>query len=167
MERKKRAVWLVPAAALTAVDLWSKGLWEYPNTPDGRPVLEKIVIEDWLYIRTIWNTGGVWSAKIPQPVLFWVTLLAVPLLAAWLFVPKRSTKWESCGKALVLGGAAGNLWDRFWYEGVRDFIDVAFGDVKGWHWPTFNVADIALVVGIGMLLLVGILPGTRHEEEAR
>jgi signal peptidase II len=54
---------------------------------------------------------------------------------------------------LVLSGAIGNLYDRFRFEGVRDFIDVCFGDVEGWHWPTFNVADIALVVGIGLLLL--------------
>ena len=50
---------------------------------------------------------------------------------------------------LVLGGAAGNLYDRLTHGFVTDFIDVAY---KGYHWPTFNVADSAITIGMGFLL---------------
>ena len=67
---------------------------------------------------------------------------------------------------LILGGAIGNLYDRVQYDAVRDFIEVWFGDLKGWHWPTFNVADIALVVGIGLLILRSFRSQEPEEEAA-
>jgi signal peptidase II len=58
------------------------------------------------------------------------------------------------GLALILGGALGNLWDRLQWGGVADFLDFhAFG----WHWPAFNVADSAIVVGAAILILEGFL----------
>jgi len=51
--------------------------------------------------------------------------------------------WVAFG--VVLGGAIGNLIDRFWLHHVVDFIDIGFGSVR---WPTFNVADIALTLGV-------------------
>ena len=134
------------------LDLWSKALWKYPPSP-GRAGEYFVVVENWIYVRTTYNTGAVWSLALPSTFLLTATALAVPLLAAWLMWPRQANWWESLGKMLVLSGAIGNLYDRFLFEGVRDFIDVCFGDVEGWHWPTFNVADIALVVGIGLLLL--------------
>lgn len=149
--RKRRLWWLLPTGALVWLDLWSKALWKYPEPGRAGEVIT--VVEKWIYIRTTYNKGAVWSLDLPSTLLLTATALAVPLLAAWLFWPRRVSWWESLGKMLVLSGAVGNLYDRFLFPGVRDFIDVCFGDVEGWHWPTFNVADIALVVGIGLLLL--------------
>ena len=50
---------------------------------------------------------------------------------------------------LIAGGAAGNLWDRQHDGRVTDFLDLHFA---GWHWPTFNVADVAITVGLLVLL---------------
>ena len=152
MDRTKRAWWLLLAAAIAVLDLWSKALWTYPERPLGRPRVEKVIWDGVFEIRTIWNTGGVWSLEIPQALLFGVTLLAIPLIVLWLFWPKESSRVETIGKLLVLGGAIGNLYDRWRYEAVRDFIQVY---LFGWPYPTFNVADIALVVGIGLLLISG------------
>jgi len=152
MDRKRRAAWLLVAAGTTALDLWSKAQWKYPEkTLEPTNIA---VIEDWFYIRTVWNRGGIWSLEIPQAVLYTATLLAVPALLIWLFWPKEARSWENAAKALVLGGAAGNLYDRFRFDAVRDFIDVCFGNVEGWHYPTFNVADAALLVGIVILLVL-------------
>ena len=52
--------------------------------------------------------------------------------------------------SLVLGGAFGNLVDRVFYGYVIDFIDVYYAN---WHWPTFNIADSAIVIGAALLLL--------------
>ena len=57
------------------------------------------------------------------------------------------------GLALVLGGAIGNMWDRIQYKMVTDFLEVT---IVHYHWPDFNVADSAIVVG-GVLLVLGAL----------
>lgn len=161
MGRGARAWWLLPAAAITALDLWSKARWPYPDPIGAPPLLQRTLIEDWLYIRTIWNEGGVWSMRLPGWVLTAGTAAAVPLLLLWILWPKRAHLAETAGKALVLGGAAGNLYDRLQWSAVRDFVDVV---LWGWHYPTFNVADMALVAGILLLLVWSFLHGPRKEE---
>ncbi|WP_367027296.1 signal peptidase II [Methylococcus sp. ANG] len=75
---------------------------------------------------------------------------ATVLITYWLKSMDRRKTWEAAAWALVLGGAVGNLLDRVVYGYVIDFLDVFYGD---WHWPAFNVADSAITVGIGMLLV--------------
>ncbi len=63
----------------------------------------------------------------------------------------RHVKWETgVGLALIVGGASSNLLDRIRFGQVVDFLDVYY---RSYHWPTFNVADSAIVVGAGLLLL--------------
>ena len=50
---------------------------------------------------------------------------------------------------MILSGAIGNLWDRIVHHHVRDFIDVHLG--MGYHWPTFNIADSLICVGVGLI----------------
>ncbi len=64
--------------------------------------------------------------------------------------------------ALILGGAAGNLVDRLLHGYVTDFLDFYVGAL---HWPAFNVADSAITVGAGLLILESVL-GRRPEGEA-
>lgn len=148
MSRSRRSLFFLLAAALAAVDLWSKGLWTYPGEP-------RILIRDWLVIEPVFNPGGVWSLPLPPVVLLVTTALAVPAIVLWTLLPVRAGCAESVGKQLVLGGALGNLYDRVRFGQVRDFISVYYGDLQGKHWPTFNVADASLLVGIGILLLAG------------
>jgi len=75
---------------------------------------------------------------------------ATVLITYWLKSMDRRKTWEAAAWALVLGGAVGNLLDRVVYGYVIDFLDVFYGD---WHWPAFNVADSAITLGIGMLLI--------------
>lgn len=62
---------------------------------------------------------------------------------------------EALGYSLLLGGALGNVIDRILGGGVIDFLDV---HVAGWHWPAFNVADIAINAGVGVLLWASLRP---------
>ncbi len=156
MHRLRRAGFLLTAAATAALDLWSKALWAYPKGPPNHDAAleptDFAVVENWLYVLTKWNKGGAWSVSLPGWLLLAGTVVAVPLLAAWIFWPREASAWDSAAKSLVLGGAVGNLYDRWTWDQVRDWIDVRFGS---WHYPTFNVADVALVLGIVMLLLGG------------
>lgn len=71
-------------------------------------------------------------------------------IGIWLGRLNRTQTREAIGWALVLGGAIGNLIDRLVWGYVIDFLDVYYGN---WHWPAFNVADSAITVGVGLLLL--------------
>jgi signal peptidase II len=157
MRHLRRAGSLALAAATAAVDLWSKAQFEYPAGPPNFDAAlhptNRTVVENWIYFHTKWNPGAAWSVNLPRWLLLWGTALAVPAIILWIFWPRRASAWDTAAKALVLGGAVGNLYDRWRWDQVRDFVDVV---LWGWHYPTFNVADAALVVGILILLLGGL-----------
>jgi signal peptidase II len=81
-------------------------------------------------------------------ILISATLLATVLAFAWR---NHRLHWESVvGLALILGGALSNLVDRIRLGRVVDFLDFYY---RGYHWYTFNLADSAIVVGAGFLIL--------------
>ena len=72
------------------------------------------------------------------------------VLVFWLRNVDKNRKYLAWGLALILGGAIGNLIDRSLYGHVIDFIDVYY---SSWHWPAFNIADSAITLGAGLLIL--------------
>jgi signal peptidase II len=79
------------------------------------------------------------------------SLAAIVLVGG--FIVRRAPRMDRgslAGFALILGGAAGNLFDRIVSGQVTDFLDFYIG---GYHWPAFNVADSAIVIGSGLLLM--------------
>jgi signal peptidase II len=78
--------------------------------------------------------------------------LAVCSVVAWLW-HKSQRLLDRLGYAAILGGALGNLVDRVPDGAVTDFIDLYAG---GWHFPTFNLADVAITAGVVMLLLATV-----------
>ncbi|WP_235830187.1 signal peptidase II [Algihabitans albus] len=84
-------------------------------------------------------------------LLVGIALLIVGGLLLWLrsqaqLLPRLAT-------GLIVGGAVGNVIDRFRQPGVVDFLDF---HLNGYHWPAFNLADCAIVIGVGLLLLDGL-----------
>ncbi len=97
------------------------------------------------------NAGG-W-----QRWLFIGLALAVSLvLVVWLRRLTRRDRLIAIALALVLGGAIGNVIDRIWQGKVTDFIQLYYGQ---WHFPTFNVADMAISIGVVLLLIDGLFGG--------
>ncbi|MEO8369290.1 MAG: signal peptidase II [Candidatus Solibacter sp.] len=80
---------------------------------------------------------------------------AVVFMAIMLWKPQRLDRNSYWGLTLILGGAAGNVFDRIAAGKVTDFLDFYIADH---HWHTFNLADSAIVVGSGLLLLDMIRP---------
>jgi signal peptidase II len=72
------------------------------------------------------------------------------VLAVWLWRLPSTERVQSFGLSLILGGAVGNLLDRLILGHVIDFIDVYYAN---YHWPTFNLADSAICLGVFLLLL--------------
>jgi signal peptidase II len=115
------------------------------------------VVGDFLWLFVAYNPGSAFSMA-PQslvpflpPTVFFSLLTAVAgifLVRFWLRHPEPIVR---LGSALVLAGALGNLTDRLRITYVVDFISVGVPGVV-WRWPTFNVADSAICVGVGLLL---------------
>jgi signal peptidase II len=109
------------------------------------------------------NPGVAFSlfSTSPSPLKTFVLIaLSAALLAAVLVIlwRARALRWSTgMGLSLILGGAASNLADRIRYGKVLDFLDFYF---RGYHWPTFNLADSAIVVGAGLLILDVLLSGS-------
>lgn len=91
-----------------------------------------------------------------------LAVLVSVVLLVWLQRLKASERRTALALSLILGGAVGNLVDRVIYGYVIDFIDVYYGS---WHWPIFNIADSAITVGAGLLLLDALFGGHRGTED--
>ena len=88
-----------------------------------------------------------------QRALFIVIAVVATALIVMMLLRHSSERVFSAGLALILGGALGNLWDRIALGYVVDFLDFhAFG----WHFWAFNLADSAITVGAGLLILDGL-----------
>ncbi len=116
------------------------------------PGRQVTVIPDFLDLTCSVNTGavfGLFSGKLGGVI--GLTLLALGLIA-WILLKAQPRPGLHAAFGLVFGGALGNLWDRVWFGGVRDFLDVHWK--RDFTWPTFNLADSWIVVGIALVLLL-------------
>jgi len=92
---------------------------------------------------------GIWRTLI----VLAAAAVALLVLVIWLWrLPEDASgklNYTGFALALLLGGAAGNLYDRLFQGAVTDFLDF---HLAGYHWPAFNLADSAITVGAGVLL---------------
>ncbi len=127
---------------------------------------EIVVIRDYLDFQYAENCGGAWgllhgaSEAVRRPFFLLVTLGAIAFIVHLYRSLERGQTAMKWALPLVLGGAIGNLVDRVRLGYVVDFIHAHWRDKA--HWPTFNVADIAITVGIG-LMVVEYIVGARTE----
>ena len=92
-----------------------------------------------------------------------LALVVSTVLLVWLSKLPNKLTIETWGINLVLGGAIGNVIDRFLEGRVTDFIDFYIGT---WHYATFNVADIAITIGAGLLILSELILKPRQQKQA-
>ncbi len=88
-----------------------------------------------------------------------LALVICLFIVQWMRVEK--SRLILTGLALILGGAIGNVIDRIRFGAVVDFLDVYVGS---YHWPAFNVADSAICIGVGLILLDYLKKGKTHEK---
>lgn len=93
-----------------------------------------------------------------RPVVMAALTGALTLVFAVLAFRARQTL-ERAGLALVVGGSLGNIVDRLRHGAVTDFLDIYRG---GWHWPTFNVADMAIALGAVLILAASLVSRRRR-----
>jgi signal peptidase II len=97
------------------------------------------------------NTGAAFGI-LPNNNVFFIGL-TLTILLVLAFLHRRLAaqgRWSAWGIAFLWGGALGNLADRVFHGSVTDFLAFFW---RQWHWPTFNVADSAICIGISLLFL--------------
>lgn len=111
------------------------------------------------------NTGAAFSMLSDAPPAMFVILGVTVSLAIlwWLRSHAHGETFVASGLALILGGALGNVIDRVSRGHVVDFIDFYVG---GWHFAAFNVADSAITLGAGLLILDMFLDARRKSAQA-
>ncbi|MDH4043619.1 MAG: signal peptidase II [Gemmatimonadota bacterium] len=113
------------------------------------------LLGEWLSLRLVYNRGaafGIHVGEYSRVVFTLLALVALVVLGAMARQTKAGDRTRLVALALVCGGAVGNLIDRLrTSRGVVDFIDVWIGS---FHWPTFNVADMAVSCGAILLAVV-------------
>ncbi|WP_226704082.1 signal peptidase II [Microbulbifer elongatus] len=93
-----------------------------------------------------------------------VAVIFSGVVVVWIKRLPVEKRWEPIALGLILGGALGNLWDRMVLGYVRDFISVYYGS---WHFPVFNVADMAISVGAAMLVIELLFFKDKSEEPGK
>jgi signal peptidase II len=149
---------LLMAAAVLVVDQASK-YWILNGL--DLPALGSVAVLPVLNLTMVWNHGvtfGMFNGlgRAGPMLLTAVAIAVVVLLGVWM----RSTERVRVELALgaIAGGAIGNVIDRLRFGAVVDFIHAhAFG----WSWYVFNIADAAIVCGVGVLLLDSLLDRSR------
>lgn len=126
--------------------------------------LRMIEVLPFFNLRLAWNTGisfSLFSDSGPTGMYLLVAgqLCIIGVLMWWL--RQAETVWMKAGVGLIVGGAFGNIVDRFNHGAVVDFLDF---HAAGYHFPTFNLADTAISIGVGCWLLDAYL--TRHQDGA-
>jgi signal peptidase II len=141
--------WFAVAAAIILADRVTK-LWVLEVFAPG----ERLQITGFFNMVLVFNKGAAFSflagASGWQTPVF-ATISAVASILLTVLILRHTANRMLCASlALILGGALGNLWDRLLWGHVVDFLDF---HAAGWHWPAFNVADSAITIGAGLLIL--------------
>lgn len=142
-----RRLGVVTAFAVLALDQFSKWLvLDVARVPE-----HMIEVTPFFNLVMVWNTGvsfGMFAGMHEHQALALTLLTSLIALGLCIWLWRARELFMAFALGLIIGGAVGNIIDRVRFGAVADFLDFhAFG----WHWPAFNVADAAIVVGVALL----------------
>jgi signal peptidase II len=150
--------WFVLAFAVVLADQATKAMVL------GRFAIgERLELTPFFNLVLVYNKGAAFSflsdaSGWQTPLLIAFAVVAIGIVGT-LLVRSAGRAMLCAGLACILGGALGNVIDRFRFGQVVDFLDL---HAHGWHWPAFNVADSAITVGAALLILEGFLHRERR-----
>jgi len=163
MTNKKKIYLFIFVLVLFAIDRISKILIlkNFINNS-----LSEIYFNSFLNFSLVWNSGIGFGILQIEPNIFYsiisIIITAINLiLIYWMLT--SSNYLESIFISTILGGALGNLFDRFYYSSVPDFIDLHY---ESFHWFTFNIADIFITIGIIGLIIIDLFNNKKNEKNS-
>ena len=148
---RNNAIFLILSVLVVILDQYTKRLVE-----QALPHYASEPLLPHLNLVHLHNTGAAFSMFREAPALAFVVLaMAVSAgILAWLWRHPRGERLTAIGLCLIMGGAIGNVIDRMRLGHVTDFIDFYWGN---WHFAAFNVADAAISIGAGLLIVEMLL----------
>jgi signal peptidase II len=113
----------------------------------------QISLTSYLNLSLIWNRGIAFGLFSFEANLYYnlISFLIGAIILLIIIISKKSKGVEKISFLMIIGGALGNLFDRFYYKSVIDFIDFSF---QNFHWFIFNVSDIFISLGVIILILL-------------
>lgn len=152
----------ITAASVVVLDLLTKWIVT-AEMPIGGPAIE--VLGDVFQIRHVRNSGGLFGLFPGNAIYFAaISAVAVAVILSIVYRSRTRERVQQTALGLVLGGALGNLHDRIRFHEVVDFLDVGVGTHR---WPTFNVADSGVTVGVSVLVVWLFVVERRADRERR
>ncbi len=155
-----RPFFLILGALVFALDQWSKQFFRDPlrwPAPGAEVLPKSVVVNDFLWFTYVQNKGalaGMFSNFTPILGLISLSVSVGLVIYGWR-LPEKTHPLIYWALGFLLGGAAGNMWDRLVYGYVVDFLDLRY---QGQNvWPIFNVADIAVDVAIALFVIKAML----------
>ena len=145
------AIFIGVAVGVVVLDQLSKA-WLVASIDPGEAIQ---VVGDYLRLIFSQNSGALFGIFRDQALVFGVVSLGVVSLIVWYHGRSGRSLYLSIARGLLLGGALGNLIDRFRLGYVVDWIDMGIGSLRFW---TFNVADAAVSTAILLLVLMALFP---------
>lgn len=146
--------WLAISLVIIILDLYTKHLVQ-----QAFMLGDKLTVTTFFDLVRYHNEGAAFSFLADaggwQKWFFTIVSIVASVFILYLLNKHQHEKLFSLGLALVLGGAIGNLYDRVTLGYVVDFLSFHLNDL---YWPAFNVADSAITVGVGILLLDSFKP---------
>ena len=116
-----------------------------------------ITVNSWMNFKLAFNSGAAFSLFADgsgwQRWFFMAVAIAIGAWLCYAILFERATALIRFAYAGILGGALGNLYDRIVHGHVVDFISWHIGDA---YWPTFNIADVGICTGVGLLVIAWI-----------
>jgi signal peptidase II len=116
----------------------------------------EIFSSKYLNINLIWNDGiafGLFSFEKSNLYNF-LTLIIIAIIVLIIFMTAKAEGIKKYSLLMILGGAIGNVFDRFFHGSVPDFIDFHIGN---FHWFIFNIADVFITIGVIFMILIEII----------
>ncbi|EIT85015.1 lipoprotein signal peptidase [Fictibacillus macauensis ZFHKF-1] len=151
-------IYYLIALLVLAIDQASKW-WIVKNMHYGE---SRTVIENVFYITSHRNRGAAFGILQNQMWFFIIiTLVVIAVLVYYMQKQRNGQPLLKIALGLVLGGAIGNFLDRIVRKEVVDFMDIRLG---AYHYPIFNIADSALVVGVILLFIYVIMDSKQKKE---
>ncbi|MGD6964976.1 signal peptidase II [Rossellomorea vietnamensis] len=147
------------ALVVVALDQLTKWLI-VRNMTEGQSIT---VIENLFYITSHRNQGAAWGILQGQMWFFYIITIGVIIgIVYYLEKQAKGNKLFSLSLALLLGGAIGNFIDRLFRKEVVDFLNTY---IFQYDFPIFNIADAALTIGVGMMIITMLLEERREKKE--
>ena len=120
-------------------------------------------VNQFINIDLTWNIGIGFGLLSTDTIAFYnlITVLIATIIIILLYFVIISKNFDKFIYSIIIGGAVGNFYDRLVYNAVPDFIDLHYND---FHWFTFNVADVFIVIGILIFLLRELLSNQNQDD---